>query len=258
MGANTDSDRGGDATDREPSLAALIRDAEARGETEETLIDHVRASYDRDVPRQRVSGLLEAERERLDRVETGPAIEDHAPRYVDSEDLAFLTDGEFARVIAHLLGKREGHAEIVEGNGEAKALDPDSTEEPTGREEPTAGDSAENDRAGNAHDSDGVEIRWHRSDGSVVLRAFAAEPGRRLDGQLVTRANERWERGRTESTGADEPPGRAVVTVADVAPGATRLAVRLGVGLYNREDVYRWLEEANLTPETFGSLIEPA
>jgi hypothetical protein len=256
MGANTDSDRGGDATDREPSLAALIRDAEARGETEETLIDHVRASYDRDVPRQRVSALIETERERLDRTVPKTAIEDHAPRYVDSEDLAFLTDAEFARVIAHLLGERDGHAEIVGGNGGPE--DPEPPEEQAGSGEPTAGDAAEDDRAETITDTEGVEIRWHRSDGVIMLRAFAAEPGRLLNGQLVTRANERWEHNGTEKPGASESPERAVVTVADVTPGATRLAVRLGVELYDRADVHRWLDEEKLAPETFGSLIEPA
>jgi hypothetical protein len=48
------------------------------------------------------------------------------------------------------------------------------------------------------------------------------------------------------------------VTVADLTPGAARLAVRLGVELYDRADVRRWLDEAKLAPETFGSLIEPA
>ncbi|PSP74403.1 hypothetical protein BRC86_06135 [Halobacteriales archaeon QS_3_64_16] len=255
MGANTDPDHESNATDR-PSLAAMIRDAEARGETEATLIDRVRASYDRELSPRRVSGILEAERERLDRVGSEPAIEDHAPRYVDSEDLASLTDAEFARVIAHLLDERDGHAEVLKGDGEAEDLDP--TEEQAGRREPTAGNSAEDDRAGNPHDTDGVEIRWHRSDGDVVLRAFAPEPGRLLDGQLIPRANGHWERGLTEHTGTGDALGPAVVTVADLTPSATRLAVRLGVALYDRADVRRWLEEEKLTPETFGSLIEPA
>ena len=257
MRANTDpdSDREGDSADRDPSLATLIRDAEARGETEATLIDRVRASYDRNISPRRVRGLLEAERERLDSIDTGPIIEDHAPRYVDGKDLDYLTDAEFAHVIAYLVGEREGHAEVLEGDGEAEDLDP--TEKPAGRLEMTAGDSSDDDRAGNHHDTEGVEVRWHRSDGVVVLRAFAAEPGRLLDGQPVTRANERRERERGKKAQTSDSLGMAVVTVADVTPGAARLAVRLGVKIYDRADVRRWLDEAKLTPGTFGSLIQP-
>lgn len=262
-----DSEEGDRERDR-PPLAEYVRDAAARGESKKRLVERVRASYDREIPYRRVRRLVEAERERLDRQDTGLVVEKHPPRYVAIDDLAALTDAEFGRVVAHLLGGREGRAEAV-----AAAERADQSE-------------------------DGTEIRWHRNGETTVVRAVAAEPGHVIDGALVRRVCEqgRQPNGKNETDALDDGTetgtelgvgsgdendgdgeegdgmrgGRddggeehasvdaALVTVADVVPGATRLAVRSGVAIYDRADVRRWLDEARLATGTFGSLIENA
>jgi len=233
-----DGDRG--TVDR-PSLAASVRDAIERGDGEERVVKRVRASYDREIPYRRVKRLVEAERERIERADTALVVEGHAPRYAAIDDLDYLTDAEFGRVVAYLIGEREGHSEIVSDTEPADGAD------------------------------DGTVIRWQRAEGTMLARAITAEPGRVVDGDLVCRVRERdrtvHETNReTEHDGGSEdgkregrdPVGTAIVTVAGVVPGAARLAVRSGIAIHDRAAVRRWLNEARLTIETFGSLIEGA
>lgn len=244
-GHDSDDGSSGDGGDRgaedRPSLAAYVRDAIERGDSEEKLIERVRTSYDREIPYRRVKRLVEAEREHIERSDTAFVVEGHAPRYVAIDDLDYLTDAEFGRVVAYLIGEREGHSEIL------------SAAKPT---EDTG---------------DGTVIRWQRAEGTMLAQAIAAEPGRVVDGDLVCRVRERdrtvHETNReTEHDGGSEdgkregrdPVGTAIVTVADVVPGAARLAVRSGIAIHDRAAVRRWLDEARLTTEPFGSLIEGA
>lgn len=62
--------------------------------------------------------------------------------------------------------------------------------------------------------------------------------------------------GTEDRDGSPRTSRPAIVTVADVSPGAVRLAVRSGVGIHDRVAVSRWLDEARLSVDTFGSLIE--
>jgi hypothetical protein len=262
--------------DDQPSLARAIRDAKERGEAEADLVDRVRASYDREVPRRRVERLVKVERERLEDTDGGTVLEGHAPRYVDHADLASLTDEEFGRVIARLLGEREGHAEVIPDRKHGVILgseDP-GTESRGNEADVTAGNTDDGGLDGFER-GEGADIRWHRAEGTVFVRALAAEPSRVVDGEVVGRARERTRAEREErtapSTVASDDNGdgggtngandrgtidTAVVTVAPVAPGAARLAVRSGVVIHDRTTVDRWLDGVRLSVETFGSLIE--
>ena len=273
----TDDDRtigdhaDGCGSDRRRSLAALVRDAADRGESEAAIADRVRASYERSVPFGRVKRLVAAERERLDRTDDRPIAEEHPPRYADVEDLASLTDAEFGRVIAYLLAERDGRADVV----------PDADSGPAGTAEhaddaasTATGDADKGDDGDDGNDggntgsgrTQGTSVRWHRGDGigTVLVRALAAEPDRVVDAGVVSCA---CERARSRSIGtatggcggvADEAgyDRAAIVTVAPVVPGATRLAVRSGTRLYDGSDVRSWLDGAKLSIETFGSLID--
>ena len=174
------------------------------------------------------------ERERTERAETTLVVEGHAPRYVAIDDLDSLTDAEFGRVVAYLIGERVDQSETVSTA--------DSTED-TGV---------------------GTTIRWHRAEGTTLVRAIAAEPGRVVDGDLVDRLRETGRTGSGTNRETDrggeseeyEPISTAIVTVADVVPGAARLAVRSDITIHGRAAVRRWLREARLRTGTFGSLIE--
>lgn len=272
-----------------PTLAEFVRDAVERGDGTEALAERVRASYDREISRRRVRRLVDAERERLEPGDADRAVEVHAPRYVDPDDLSYLTDAEFGRVVAALLGERGGRAAVVTG-GKRAASGTDEAE--TVGKDGNDGDDAEDDRN---HESVGVWIRWHRGDEPLLVRAIAAEPSRVVTGETVRRVREPARPGRetrrhTERENANgatgergdaadgddgdedgdrepadsngyrkrDPVERAIVTVADVVPGAARLAVRTGVEIHDRAALRRWLDEAKLSTETFGSLIEDA
>jgi hypothetical protein len=284
--------RGGDDPngDRRPSLAELIRDADERGEGNDALVERVGASYDREIPHRRVRRLVDTERERLAREETGTSVEGHAPRYVDCEDLSRLTDGELGRVVAYLLAELDGRAEVTtEGSAIDEPGKPDNAGRTDGRAETTtsernrmdgangveesddtSGDDSDdegdaNDEAGGgseAGDGEGVEVRWHRDNGTILVRAIAAEPSRVVDGGTVRRAREHGRSERTGDTNGErdgpEIVDTAIVTVADVVTDATRLADRSGVVLYDRATVRRWLDEAKIPVERLGSLIEEA
>ncbi|PSP43581.1 hypothetical protein BRC68_06580 [Halobacteriales archaeon QH_6_64_20] len=80
--------------------------------------------------------LVDTERERLAREETGTSVEGHAPRYVDCEDLSRLTDGELGRVVAYLLAELDGHAEVTtEGSAIDEPGKPDDAGRTDGRAE---------------------------------------------------------------------------------------------------------------------------
>jgi hypothetical protein len=255
---------GDDREQRTRGAGDRLIDLVRRSEDDAELIDRVQARHERPIPRGRIERLVEIERARLDSRST-PTVDPHAPRYVQLADLEYLTDGEFARVVARLLSAIDGHATIPGArDAESRRSANESKREPT--DEP----------------SPGVAIRWERTNRTVEIYALGAEPGRVIDGTVVGRIGRKRESAHRKR-GVDSPDSAdmdrehdagnegtswdtidrdelepRIVTVAPVAPSGVRMAVRSGVGLDDRTVLDEWLDRVALSIGAFGSVIESA
>lgn len=200
------------------SLAEFIEVADDKGISEHVQAEHLREyAWETDVPVDRVLGILRQERGRLDSYEGISFTETaRAPRYMDLTDLELISGHEFERVLAAVFERIDGDATVTEGSGDQ-----------------------------------GIDVVWFKDAKTVGIQAKAYN----IDNPVGNSAVQEVYTGSTVRKQYDITTA-AVVTTSRYTEGAKEAAKQSNVTLYGREDLKRWLSEAELNSEEMGEILK--
>lgn len=180
--------------------------------------DLIQSLWQRDVRLHRAKRILHAEYNRLQaRDQTTLASSERAPRYMDINDLDLVSEYEFTHLLAELLTRVEGEAQVL-------------IQQP----------------------GQGVDVIWTRNNETVGIVVEPADPENPVTTDTLQDAY-----AKTEVHGPDvtiDTP--AVVTTASVSNEAEAAAGNSAVELNDRSAIADWLAEAKLDAETVGTLLD--
>jgi len=200
------------------SLAEFIETADDNDIAERTQAEHLRKyAWDTEVPIKRALGIIRRERERLDSYKGISFTEGtRSPRYMDLADLELVSGHEFEYVLAAVFERIDGDATVTEGSGDQ-----------------------------------GIDVVWFKDDETLGVQAKAYD----IDNPVGNSAVQEAYTGSTVRKQYDITTS-AVVTTSRYTDGAKEAAKQSDVALYGREDLKRWLSEAELNSEEMGDILE--
>lgn len=165
----------------------------------------------------RIIRIIETEQERQDKFETfSLTASSRTPRYVDITDVELVSGYQFEHVLAEILSRIEGAAQVTQQSGDQ-----------------------------------GVDVIWFKQSETIAVQAKAYSKGNNVSNSAVQEA----------FTGAQyykeehQIDAAAVVTTSTFTHSAQEAAGKTGVRLYDRRNVTKWLDEAQLDAETLGTLL---
>jgi HJR/Mrr/RecB family endonuclease len=198
------------------SLARRIIEWEDEGKQLSELEDEMSGELD-NVPKRRIRTVLAQEKTRADTLRKIGAKKERSARYIDIHDIDNLTGLQFEKILARILSKVEGDAEVTQGSGDQ-----------------------------------GVDILWRKDEGTVVVQAKAYKPGNKATNSSVQQVNTGAKNHQEKYDVIEE----AVITTSDFTESAREAAEFSDVALYNRKDVRSWLNEQKIGLDEFGEVIE--
>lgn len=199
------------------SLARRIIDWEDRGKQLSELEDKMSDELEDNIPKRRIRTVIAREKTRADILRKIGAKEERSARYIDIHDIDNLTGLQFEKVLAHVLSKVEGNAEVTQGSGDQ-----------------------------------GVDILWHKDKGTVIVQAKAYKPGNKVTNSAVQQVNTGSKNYQQEFDIIEE----TVITTSGFTASAEEAAGFAEVTLYDRKDVEKWLKKEKVGLDEFGELIE--
>ncbi|PSG99199.1 MAG: hypothetical protein BRC29_03675 [Nanohaloarchaea archaeon SW_7_43_1] len=199
------------------SLARRIIEWEDEGKQLSELEDEISDELEDNVPKKRIRKVLAQEKTRADTLRKIGAKEERSARYIDIHDIDNLTGLQFEKILALILSKVEGDTEVTQGSGDQ-----------------------------------GVDIIWHKKEGTVVIQAKAYKPGNKATNSAVQQVNTGSKNHQQNFNVVEE----AVITTSNFTESAREAAEFSNVTLYNREDVKKWLDEQKIGLGEFGKVIE--
>lgn len=197
------------------TLADKIIEFEDEGRDLSDLEEQIATSSD--IPRSRARKVIAQEKSRADTLRKIRGSSERAARYVDIHDIDNLTGLQFEKFLAHLLSKIEGEAEVTKGTGDQ-----------------------------------GVDILWHKSEGTAVIQAKAYRPENKATNSSVQQVS-------TGSKNYEEQFNiieKAVITTSNFTESAKEAAEFSDVTLYKRDDIKKWLNDQRIGLDEFGRAIE--
>ena len=201
------------------SLAEFVELADSRDVSLETQASYLlERVWERDVPLGRAIALIQEERARVAEYQSvSLSASSRAPRYMDLTDLELVSGYEFEHVLAEILRRIEGDATVTDASGDQ-----------------------------------GVDVVWFRGNQTVGIQAKAYDK----DNPVGNSAVQEIYTGSTVTESEYSIDTPAVVTTSRYTDGAREAAENSDVLLYGRDDLRRWLAEAELDAATMGELLE--
>lgn len=197
------------------SLAEFLETTEASDSAQaETLIQH---RWDREIPNDRAVAILREERERITSYDTiSRTTSARSPRYMDLTDLELVSGYEFEHILAEILSRVDGEAQVTKASGDQ-----------------------------------GVDIVWFRESETVGIQAKAYDKKNPVGNSAVQEIYT----GATVRNSEYEIDTAAVVTTSQYTNSAREAAANSDVTLYGRKQLEKWLDNAELDADSMGDIL---
>ncbi|GGK83279.1 restriction endonuclease [Haloarcula sebkhae] len=173
--------------------------------------------WDREVPHGRAVAIV---REELERVTAYDSISRNSsarsPRYMDLTDLELVSGYEFEHILAEILSRVDGEAQVTEASGDQ-----------------------------------GVDVVWFRESETVGIQAKAYDKQNPVGNSAVQEIYT----GATVRNPEYEFDTAAVVTTSQYTNSAREAADNSDVTLYGRKQLQKWLDDAELDADGMGKIL---
>ena len=203
-------------------VPATIRDADQTASVSTEGIVDVLASEEFEAPKERIHDMVEKARERVSEPETNAIddLEDPRPlrsRFVGADDVAYLGPRDFATVLGVVLSRYEGSFRTPEDV-----------------------------------DDVAVDLYWNRQYITVGFRIVSRPPEVPVGREDVAAVVD----GDTTPVAGRSPSTLGIVSNAGFTDVTRAYAEEHDVQLFGVNHLVRWFEDAKLTYDVFGSLLE--
>ncbi|MDQ2074714.1 restriction endonuclease [Haloarcula sp. H-GB4] len=177
----------------------------------------IEGRWDREVPHDRAVAIV---REELERVTAYDSISRNSsarsPRYMDLTDLELVSGYEFEHILAEILSRVDGEAQVTEASGDQ-----------------------------------GVDVVWFRESETVGIQAKAYDKQNPVGNSAVQEIYT----GATVRNPEYEFDTAAVVTTSQYTNSAREAADNSDVTLYGRKQLQKWLDDAELDADGMGKIL---
>lgn len=177
----------------------------------------IQGTHGREVPKNRIRKIIAGEKDRAKSIQQIDVEKKQEARYADIHDIDNLSGLQFEKALALMLSEREGDAEVTQGSGDQ-----------------------------------GIDILWHRDEGTVCIQAKSYQPGNKVTNSAVQEVKT----GSEKYTDQHKITENAVVSTSGYTSSAKEAADFSNVKLYDRKDLRKWLTEEKIGLEKFGQTIE--
>ncbi|MFC6943072.1 restriction endonuclease [Salinirubellus sp. GCM10025818] len=197
------------------SLAEFLETTDASDSAQaETLIQH---RWDREIPHDRAVAIVREERERITSYDTiSRTTSARSPRYMDLTDLELVSGYEFEHILAEILSRVDGEAQVTKASGDQ-----------------------------------GVDVVWFRESETVGIQAKAYDKKNPVGNSAVQEIYT----GATVRNSEYEIDTAAVVTTSRYTNSAREAAANSDVTLYGRKQLEKWLDDAELDADSMGDIL---
>ena len=197
------------------SLAEFLETTDASLSAQaEALIKH---RWNRDIPRDRAIAIIREEQSRVDSYENvSLSTSARSPRYTDLTDLELVSGYEFEHILAEILDRIDGEAQVTRASGDQ-----------------------------------GVDVVWVRESETVGIQAKAYDKANPVGNSAVQEIYT----GVTVRNPEYEIDTAAVVTTSRYTDSAKKAATNSDVTLYGRDQLRKWLSDAELDADSMGDIL---
>lgn len=197
------------------SLAEFLETTDASDSAQaETLIQH---RWDREIPHDRALAIVREERERITSYDTiSRTTSARSPRYMDLTDLELVSGYEFEHILAEILSRVDGEAQVTKASGDQ-----------------------------------GVDVVWFRESETVGIQAKAYDKKNPVGNSAVQEIYT----GATVRNSEYEIDTAAVVTTSRYTNSAREAAANSDVTLYGRKQLEKWLDDTELDADSMGDIL---
>jgi HJR/Mrr/RecB family endonuclease len=197
------------------SLAEFLETTDASDSAQaETLIQY---HWDREIPHDRAVAIVREERERITSYDTiSRTTSARSPRYMDLTDLELVSGYEFEHILAEILSRVDGEAQVTKASGDQ-----------------------------------GVDVVWFRESETVGIQAKAYDKKNPVGNSAVQEIYT----GATVRNSEYEIDTAAVVTTSRYTNSAREAAANSDVTLYGRKQLEKWLDDAELDADSMGDIL---
>jgi len=197
------------------SLAEFLETTDASDSAQaKTLIQH---RWDREIPHDRAVAIVREERERITSYDTiSRTTSARSPRYMDLTDLELVSGYEFEHILAEILSRVDGEAQVTKASGDQ-----------------------------------GVDVVWFRESETVGIQAKAYDKKNPVGNSAVQEIYT----GATVRNSEYEIDTAAVVTTSRYTNSAREAAANSDVTLYGRKQLEKWLDDAELDADSMGDIL---
>jgi HJR/Mrr/RecB family endonuclease len=197
------------------SLAEFLETTDASDSAQaETLIQH---RWDREIPHDRAVAIVREECERITSYNTiSRTTSARSPRYMDLTDLELVSGYEFEHILAEILSRVDGEAQVTKASGDQ-----------------------------------GVDIVWFRESETVGIQAKAYDKKNPVGNSAVQEIYT----GATVRNSEYEIDTAAVVTTSRYTNSAREAAANSDVSLFGRKQLEKWLDDAELDADSMGRIL---
>ncbi|MFB6158689.1 MAG: restriction endonuclease [Candidatus Nanohalobium sp.] len=194
--------------------------AELINEDPENISDiesRIQKKHAREVSKNRIRKIIAGEKDRAKAIQKIDIEKKQEARYVDIHDIDNLSGLQFEKALALMLSERDGDAEVTQGSGDQ-----------------------------------GVDVLWHRNEGTVAIQAKSYQPGNKVTNSAVQEVKT----GSEKYTEQHEIIEKAVISTSSYTSSAKEAADFSSVKLYDRKKLREWLKKEKIGLEKFGQTIE--
>lgn len=197
------------------SLAEFLETNDASDSAQaETLMQY---RWDREIPHDRAVAIVREERERITSYDTiSRTASARSPRYMDLTDLELVSGYEFEHILAEILSRVDGEAQVTKASGDQ-----------------------------------GVDVVWFRESETVGIQAKAYDKKNPVGNSAVQEIYT----GATVLNSEYEIDTAAVVTTSRYTNSAREAAANSDVTLYGRKQLEKWLDDAELDADSMGDIL---
>ena len=197
------------------SLAEFLETTDASDSAQaETLIQY---RWDREIPHDRAVAIVREERERITSYDTiSRTTSARSPRYMDLTDLELVSGYEFEHILAEILSRVDGEAQVTKASGDQ-----------------------------------GVDVVWFRESETVGIQAKAYDKKNPVGNSAVQEIYT----GATVRNSEYEIDTAAVVSTSRYTNSAREAAANSDVTLYGRKQLEKWLDDAELDADSMGDIL---
>ncbi len=197
------------------SLAEFLETTDASLSAQaEALIEH---RWNRDIPHDRAVEIVREERERVDSYDSvSLSTSARSPRYMDLTDLELVSGYEFEHILAEILSRIDGDAQVTEASGDQ-----------------------------------GVDVVWFRDSETIGIQAKAYDKTNPVGNSAVQEIYT----GVTVRESEYKVDTAAVVTTSRYTDSARKAATNSDVTLHGRDQLREWLSDAELDAESMGEIL---